>query len=808
MDSVLRDFRYALRLLARRPSHTAATLVALGLGVGAASAVYRVFDAVLLAPLPYREADRLVRLWETNPGKGIAGSPVSPVAFHDLREQSSSLEDAAGWWYPDFNLTSEDGEPHRAAAINVTDNFFAVIGVDPVLGRGFLPGEDERGKPLIAVISHQLWQQRYGGDDNALGRAVTLDGVDYTLIGVMPEGFSFPGRTEIWLPLGWDPSRHSRGTRIFGVLGRLADAVNVDQAQAEIDILTEGFGHEFPATNDGWGARVRLLRDDLVGDVAPALQLLLLAVGFVLLIAGANVANLLLVQAAARSQELATRRALGAGRRRLLRQFLIEGLVLGLLGGIGALLVAGGGLWALLRLAPAEVPRLEGVSFDLPLLAVTFGIATLLGLGSSLLPGLGLARAGFAAALNEGGLRSSRSLRGRRVLIVVEVALAMMLLFGAGLLVRSFYRILAEKPGFQPENVLTVNLQLPRSTYKWPEVSGFYDRLVQRLESVPGVTQTAAAAFLPLEAGWRVDFKIEGVGGLTDRDQPEAQYHVVSPGYFRLMGIPILEGRDFDSRDRSDRPGVVILNRAAAERYWDGESPLGEVIEGQVWHFGALGRVMTPALEVEIVGVVENVKNTSLEGAPEPAIYFPQHQLAYRSMHLLARLEGESAAAQHAVKAAIWELDPDLPLARIGSLESWLGAAVAKRRFVMLLLSFFAGLSFVLAVIGTYGVMSQVAGARRREMGIRAALGARRIDIVSLLVGQGLRLVALGIAGGLLGAWMLRRFMASLVFGVSTTDGVSAAFVVALIVGATLVACYLPARRAATTDPMAVLRAE
>ncbi len=809
MESVLRDLRFAIRLLVRRPSFTIAALVALALGVGATGAVYGVFDAVLLTPLPYGEPDRLVRIKETNPGKGIAESPVSPVAFDDLRRQTTSLVDAAGWWYPNFNLTSGDGDPHRAASINTTDNFFEIIGVHPILGRGFEAGEDERGRAPVAVISYQLWNKRYGGDPNALGRPVTLDGVDHRLIGVMPDGFSFPGDTEIWLPLGWDPARHSRGTRIFGVLGRLAEGITAAQAQAEIDILTEGFAQEYPTTNAGWGGRVQLLRDDLVGEVMQALWVLLIAVGFVLLIAGANVANLLLVQAASRAREVAVRRSLGAGRRRLLGQFLIEGLVLGGAGGIGALLVASGGTQALLQLAPTDLPQLDNVAIDLRMLVTTVTIAVVLGLASSILPGLSLTRNDFVRWLNDGGKSSSVNLRGRRLLIAGEVALALILLFGASLLVRSFYRVLTEKPGFDPANILSLNLQLPRSTYgEWTDVTTFYQQLGERLPSVPGVTATSLAAFLPLEAGFRVDFKIDEAEGLDDRDQPEAQYHVVGPGYFELLRIPLLNGREFDPYDGPNRPGVVILNRAAAERYWPDEDPLGEVIEGQVRHFGALGRVLTPSLAVEIVGVVENVKNTSLEAAPEPAIYFPQNQLAYRSMNVLLRVDGELAATESAVKAAIWELDRNLPLSRIGSLESFLGSALARRRFVMLLLSFFAGLSFVLAMIGTYGVMSQVVGARRREMGIRVALGARRIDIVGLLVGQGLGLVGLGVGAGLLGAWLLRNVMASLVFGVTTADAASVLVAVSLIFAAAFVACYLPARRAGSTDPMAVLRAE
>ncbi len=814
MESVIRDLCYAVRMLAARPVYTVAALLALGLGVGANTAIFSVFDAVLLEPLAYPEAGRLVRLWEVNQGKGIGESRVSPVTFHDIRRDAESFESLTAWWHPDLNLTSGEGEPHRVEAINVTDDFFDTISVDPALGRGFVAGEDESGKPRIAVISHGLWQRRYGADAEILGQSVTLDGNDYELVGVMPEGFSFPGDTEVWLPLGWDTSQHSRGARFMGVLGRLADGVSAAEAQAEIDTLTEGFAREYPQSNEGWSAEARVLQDDLVGEVRPALAILLGAVGFVLLIACANVANLLLAQAAAREKEVAVRSAIGAGRGRLARQFLTESLTLGFAGGLLGLALAFAGVRLLVSLAPPEIPRLDGVSVDAPVLAFTFAVAALASLVFGLAPALHAARADVTESLKEGGRGASAGQGGRRLrqtLVVTEVALALILLFGAGLLVRSFYRLLAQDPGFNPDHTLTFNLQVPRSSYgQWTDVSEFYGRLVDHLQTLPAVSSAAVTAFLPLEAGWRVDFALEneGLDSLADDEQPEAQYHTVSPGYFKLMGIPLLQGRDFTDRDTPEMPGAVILNRAAVDRYWGGKSPVGETIEGDGRQFGPLGRVLTETLEAEVVGIVGNVKNTSLEEKPEPAIYFPQRQFAYRSMSVLMRTSGDPSAMQGVVKAAVWDLDPDLPVASMRSLEDHLGAAVARRRFVMLLLTCFAGLSLALAAIGTYGVMSYVASERRREMGIRIALGARRIDVVGLLVRQGLLLVTLGIVFGLSGAMALRRFMSSLVFGVSTADAASIGGVVALLAVAALAACYFPARRAAKADPVVILREE
>jgi putative ABC transport system permease protein len=814
MESVLQDLRFAIRVLAKKPVTTVAALLALGLGVGANTAIFSVFDAVLLDPLPYPDAGRLVRLWESNRGKEIDESRVSPVTFDDVRDHATSFAALAGWWHPDLNLTTGEGEPLRAAAINVTDEFFDVIGVTPALGRGFVDGEDEPGKPRIAVLGHGLWQQRFGGDPGVLGRSVALDGNEYEVVGVMPAGFDFPDDTEVWLPLGWDPARHSRGARFFGVLGRLAEGVDVAAAQAEADAFAEGFARDFPQSNEGWGVEVRLLQDDLVGDVRPALWVLLGAVGLVLLIACANVANLLLAQAAAREKEVAVRGALGAGRGRLLRQFLTESLVLALAGGALGLGMAFAGVRVLVSLAPPEIPRLDGVGVDARVLLFTLGVAALAGLVFGLAPALHALRTDFTESFKEGGRGGTGGAGGRRLrqsLVVAEVALALTLLFGAGLLVRSFYRLLAESPGFNPEHTLTFNLQLPFTSYgEWTDVSELYARLVDRLQGVPGVRAAAVTGFLPLEAGWRVDFarEDEGVDTLADDEQPEAQYHTVSPGYFKLAGIPLLQGRDFDDRDTPDKPGAVILSRAAVERYWGGRNPVGEVIEGDGRQFGPLGRVLTETLEAEVVGVVGDVKNTSLEDAPEPAIYFHQRQFAYRSMNVLVRAEGDPRRVQDAVKAAVWDLDRDLPVARMRTLEEHLGAAVARRKFVMLLLAGFAALSLALAAIGTYGVMAYVAGARAREMGIRVALGARRGDVVGMLVGQGLRLVALGIVLGLAGAWAVGRLMRSLVFGVSTADAASFAAVVALLAAAALVACYVPARRASRTDPISVLREE
>ena len=812
MGSFSQDLRFAFRALLRRPGLSLLAILAIGLGVGANTAIFSVFDAVLLDPLPYPQADRLVRIWEANPGKGIARERPSPVTFHDFREQNESFAGLTGWWHPDLNLTTDEGEPERIAAINATDDFFDVLGTPPILGRGFLSGEDESGKPRLAVIGYGVWQRRFGGAEDVLERTVQLDGVPYSIVGVMPPGFDFPDQTEIWLPLGWNPAQHSRGARFFGVVGRLQPGVELTAAQAELSSLFGAIERDHPETNAGWGTLAVPLADDLVGDLRPALWILLGAVAFVLLIACANVANLLLTQALAREQETALRVALGAGRGRILRQFLTESLCLGGIGGLVGLAFAWIGVRALLVLAPTDLPRLAGVGIDARVLVFTLGVAVMASLIFGLVPAWQAGRADFVGALKEGarGMSSSAgSRRMRQALVVAEVALAVVLLAGAGLLIRSFAVLLDQHPGFNVERILSFNLQLPRSSYEdWTDATRFYDTLLEHLQTRPGVRQAAVTGFLPLEAGWRVDFQISGVAGLSDAEQPEAQVHPVSPGFFQLLGIPLQQGRDFTDRDTPDKPGVVILNRAAVDRYFGDESPVGDKVVVEARQFGPLGRILTESLEVEVVGIVGNAKNTGLEAPVEPAMYFPQRQFAYRSMNVLTRTSGEPKAMMRELEAAVWELDASLPVAALQTLDGYVGTAVAERRFVMQLLTGFAALALALALIGTYGVMAYTAGQRRREVGIRLALGALRGDVVSLLVRQGLWLTLSGLTVGLVVSWWLRPLLAGLVFGVGTTDVLTFVTVAVLITTAALIACYLPARKASRVDPVQALRTD
>ena len=807
-----RDLGFALRVMMRRRRYTLAALLALALGVGANTAILSVFETLLLKPLDYPDADRVVRVWTANDAKGIEKSLLSPVAFADMFDHATSFETIAGWWRPDLNLTSGEGEPHRVRAINATDEFFDVLGVPALRGRTFVDGEDVSGAPQIAVIGYGLWQSRFGGRDDVIGNTVELDGNSYDVVGVMPAGFDFPDETELWLPLGWDPHRHSRGARFFGVVGRLADGVSLDQAGAEVEGFYAGFAADHAGTNEGWTGSITTLKDDLVGDLRPAFQLLLAAAGFVLLIACANVANLLLAQCASRSREVAVRGALGAPKGRLAGQFLTESLLLGLFGGLLGLGVAVVGVKALVALAPADVPRLDEIAIDYRFFLVSLGIALFAALLFGLAPAWQATRGDMNAGLKDGSRGQSAGPSGARLrsmLVVGEVALAMALLAGAGLLVRSFEKVLQESPGFEVERTLSFNIQVPRAGYpEWQNVVTFYDQLIEELEARPGIDDAAVTAFLPLEPGWRVDINIEGREGASELDRPEVQYHSVSPDYFRLMGITLTSGRDFDSRDTEDKPGVVIINQAAADRYWTNEDPVGERLTGQARQFGPLGRVLTEELEAEIIGVVQNVKNTSLEGQVEPAMYYPQGQFAYRAMNVVVRGAGTAESLVESAKSAVWGLDGQLPVAAIQTLEEHMAGAVAQRRFVMTLVLCFAGLALVLAAIGIYGVVSYLSLLRKQEMGIRIALGAGRIDVMRLIVFQGLSLVGAGVVLGLFGAWALRQTLSALVYGVGVSDPWAFSLGTLALVLTALAACALPAGRMARTAPSEVLRAD
>ena len=809
---MLQDLRYAVRMMARNPGFTAVAVFALALGIGANTAMFSVVDAVLLRPLPYDEPDRLVMVWETNFTNAVTRSQVSPVTYTEWRDNSGLFEEVAGWWYPQLNLTDAQGDPERARAIDVTDRFFAVLGADALVGRTFLPGEDQPQAESVVVIGHALWQRRFGGEASALGEVVRLDGVPHAIVGVMPPGFDYPNETEVWRGLSWDPSQHSREARFFEVVGRLRPGLDRVQAQADLDALAVRLAADYPDSNRGWGALLVPLHEQLVGDVWPALLVLFGAVGFVLLIACANVANLLLARASVREKEIAIRLAIGASRGRLVRQLLTESLVLAFVSAVAGTLLAWVAVRGFTAANPIDVPRLGGVALDARLLLFTFTVASVTAVLFGLVPALQASRSNVGAAVKDGARESGASAGSRRVrtlLVVSEVAIALMLLVGAALLLKSFGRLQEVDPGVRPTNVLSVNLQLSSAAYpEWSSVSDFYTRLVERVETIPGVRSAASTAFLVLEQGWPVDTVVDGQIAGEPGTEPKLQYHQVSPRYFETVGVPLLSGRAFTDRDDEDAPGVAILNQAAVRRLFPTEDPLGRRIVRVADGIGPLGRNLLDSREVEIVGVVADAKNTRLTTDVEPALFLPQRQFAYRSMHLVVRGEGPPLGLVGPIRETVRGLDLAVPLADIKTLDQHLGAQLAQPRFSMVLLSIFAALALVLASVGLYAVMAYSVSRRRRELGVRLALGAQRGQILGLVVRQGMVLAVSGVAAGLLGSFVTSQLLQSLLYGVSPTDIVAFGSVTAVLLGVALLASYVPARRATAVDPVTALRAD
>lgn len=806
------DLRHAARTLLQSPGFTSVAVLTLALGIGANSTLFSVVEGVLLRPLPYPDADRLVMLWETNQQSDLERSQVSPVTFTEWRGQEQLFDGMAGWWYPQINLTDDNNEPERARTIDVTDTFFEVMGVEPVRGRGFVAGEDLPGAERVVIIGHDLWQRRFGGSDEALGATVWLDDRPHTVVGIAPKGFDYPEKTSVWRPLGWDPAQHSRSARFFEVVARLRPDVTVTQAQTEITALGRRLEEDYPDSNTGWGAKVVSLHEQLVGDVAPALYLLLGAVALVLLVACSNVANLLLARAFARQREMAIRIAMGANGRDLLRQVLTESLLLAFL----ATLLGLGFAWVALRILvatnPMDIPRLENATLNPTVLLFTVLLAILTAIVFGLVPALQLSRSDPSQSLKE-GTRTAGASVGRRharlLLVAVEVAMALMLLIGAALLLQSFARLQHVDTGFTAGDAITFSLQLPAASYpEWLDVSHFYQELVDRLSTVPGVDSAAVAAFLPFDKGWPVPLDIVGRPPAEPGHELQVQYHWVSRDYFQTLGVPLLSGRAFEERDDREAPTVVLLSQEAARRYFPDENPVGKRLATVGRGIGPLGRILSDSHDVEIIGVVGDVKNTGLDTEAEPALYFHQRQYAYRSMNVVVRSKLGFGPTVNALREVVRALDPALPISDLGTLEERTAERVAQPRFSMLLLGLLALLATLLAAVGLYAVMAHSVLQRQKELGLRLALGARRADILRLVVAQGMRWCTLGVVVGLLGAAALSGTLRTLLYGVTPTDGITWASVVVLLLLVALVASLLPARRASRIEPLIALRSD
>jgi putative ABC transport system permease protein len=804
MRDLLQDFRYAARLLKRAPGFTLVAVAALALGIGANTAIFTVVDTLLLRPLPYANPDRLAVVWEHNIPRDRRTNVVSPGNFIHWRELNQSFTELSAVSMTFRTTLTGAGDATELPLQIVSGTLFGVLGVRPALGRDFTPQEDAPGV-AVAIISDRLWRQRFGADRGIVNRTIMLNGQSTLVAGVMPPGFSILDKTvDVWSPAGFPPAARTPRGRWICVVGRLKDGVTMAQAQDDMARVHAEVGRRFPQFNAGWTANVVPLKEQLTGDVRPALWVMLGAVGFVLLIACANVGNLVLARATARQRELAVRAALGAGRGRLIRQMLAESLLLSFAGAGAGLALAWWAVVALRTTVADRLPiaRLEQVGIDGTVLLFTIAAALVSAIIFGTAPALTSAGARLTETLKDGG-RSGSSARGARVrsaFVVIEIALALILLVGAGLLLRSFVTLLRVDPGFDPARTLTVKVSIPQT--KYPDAAhrqAFFNQLFERLDALPGVVAAGGTSFLPLAGlGAATGFAVVGKPKPPMGQEPVTDVRVVTHNYFQAMGVPLIRGRAFDTREVGTNVRRVIVNQALANRHFPGEDPIGKSIIVS-WNDEGPD---------EIVGVVGDVRQQDLETEARATIYWPPARFTYPFMSVAIRTAGDARAVVSAAIAALHDLDPNVPAADVKTMDEVVDASVAQRRLTMLLLAIFAGLALVLAAVGIYGVIGYSVSQRTQEIGIRMALGAPRAAVMRMIVGQAMTLAAVGLAAGGIGAWLLTRLMQKLLFGVTPSDPLTFAGVAAILALVAAVAASIPGLRATRVDPVIALRSE
>ncbi len=809
MDQLLHDVKYALRRLRNRPGFTLVALITLALGIGANSAMFTVVHGVLFRPLPYAAPDRLVLLSHLYPSIDGLEAPVSAIGFGEYAGQTALLERAAVEtpWQP--NLTGR-GDPERVLGARVSGDFFRTLGVAPLHGRAIVPDDAAEGPAPIAVLGHGFWQRAFGGDPSAIGRMLTLDEQNYEIVGIMPPGFRDVTLrdTEFWVPLHLGPEALAMGrtNEWLTFIGRLRAGVDPEAARGGFAAFAERLKEEYPgAYPPDWSLALTTLPERASGGSRTALLMLLGAVGFVLLIACANVANFELSRAAARSRELGVRIALGASPGRLVRQLLTESLLLALAGGLIGLVLAVWGVPFLISLDGRSLPRPDDIQVDGVVLAFTAAASLLSGLLFGLAPALQAARSGVHESLKEGGRGASAGtgVLVRRGLVVSSVALALTLLVGSGLLIRSFARLQGVDPGFEPDGVIAFNLTLPDARYPEPvQQQAFFDELLPQLAAIPGVTGVAGANLLPFTGGrTTTTFSIEGIEVPPGETGPWGDFRVVTPEFFGTLGITLRAGRVFASTDAPGAARVAIVDELLAQRYWPGEDPLGKRVS-----FSA--RADTAPVWIEVVGVVAHASQEGLDDERRPQVYLPFAQSPRPRLDVAVRTAGDPAALTPVIRAAVRRIDPNLPVSRIATMESLVEATAGPRRFAVVLLAIFSGVAVTLAMVGLYGVLSQMVAQRTRELGIRLALGAQARDLLRMVVRQGMALTAAGVVIGLAISLLLTRLIASLLYGISPTDLTTFATIATLLLLVAFVATWIPSRRATRVDPAVALRAE
>ena len=803
MQTFWKDLRYGARMLLKNPGFTLIAVITLALGIGANASIFSVVNAVLLRPLPFKEPERLIMIRETKIPQFPEFS-VSPGNFLDWKRRNTIFERLVAINTPSFNLIGT-GDPEQISGMRVTDGFFAMLGAKPELGREFLPEEDQPDRNNVVILSHGLWQRRFGGDPKIINQTITLSGRIYTVIGVMPATFSFGGReTALWTPMGFtSDDAQNHGGHFLSAIGQLKPGAKLEQARSEMSAIAGQLAQEYPDANAGWNVKLLPLQEFIVRSVETALLVLLGAVAFVLLIACANVANLLLARAAGREKEIAIRTALGAGRARIVRQLLTESALLALAGGVAGLLLAKWGTDLLLKLAPQNLPRMSDVSLDGRALAFTAAVTLLTGLIFGLVPALQASKPNLTETMKDAGGRGSTE-GGRRQfvrgsLVVLEMASALLLLVGAGLLIKSFWRLQRIDPGFNPNNALTASVTLP--SRKYPEEnqqSAFFQQLLEKVRALPGVQAAGASNVVPLGGDYVLGFVIEGRPPLPPGAGQSTNYYAVSADYFKAMGIPLLRGRVFTEQDTRNSTRVAVISESMAKRVFPNEDPIGKRIHV----------TNGPTVFREIVGIVGDVKHYGLDQDTTLQTYEPYTQQPFSFMTLVVRTAGDPTNLTSAIRNQVLSIDKEQPVSGVRTLEQRVSTSIAQQRFSMLLLGVFAAVAMVLAAVGIYGVLSYAAAQRTHEIGIRMALGARAGNVLKMVIGQGMKLALAGVALGSGAALALTQLMKRLLFGVTAADPMTYVVIALSLTLVALFACWIPARRAAKVDPMVALRVE